>query len=472
MKITSVRSRLTLWIIGIFALVLFGFLVAMHFAVRGYLLSELDRRLQGMAEHQMWLVAHPEVFHRPPPPEGFRRRNNNRPRPARLFDMQGHPIALFEHADPASDTPWDRTGYLKAVAGRKIISIVQDNGTPLRVLSCPLLRDGRQTGVIQVAASYAEAQAALKSLSEMFFLLVPCALAIAGLAGLVLTNRVLQPVRQIVKAADSLHHEDLSQRLPAAGADEFAHLATTINDMLARLESAYTQLQGSVEKERRFTADASHELRTPLTAILANTSLALRCERTPQQYRESLQAINQAGEMMHRLVQDLLLLARADSGQLTMHCQEIDPQELFSAAIALTRQGDQYAPVHVNITPVAGMIHGDEHHLQRVILNLLENALRHTPADGAVTLTADGRPDTAILTVADTGEGIAPDNIPHLGERFYRLDAARARQHGGTGLGLSICKSIIDAHQGTLTIESTVSEGTRVTITLPRNVMG
>ncbi len=466
MKITSVRSRLTLWNIGIFALVLSGFLLIAHFTVHSFLLADLDHGLDDMANRQVRMLTRAMDSHRQIPPPDPRRR---RPvRLVRLFDLSGHTLVLFGSGTTPAEPPWDDQGYHKAVAGIASFASTQDNGTPLRVLSRPLVLNNRQVGVMQVAVSYAEAQSLLNSFTALLALLFPCALALAGMAGLLLTNRVLQPVRQLIHSADSIHHEDLSQRLPVVGGDEFALLSTTINSMLARLEVAYALLQQSVEKERRFTADASHELRTPLTAIKVNTSLALRGERTPVQYREALLAIDQAGGIMQRLVQDLLLLARADSGQLTLQCRPVDPHALFSTAITLTAQDKAHAAIYVADCPEPVTIQGDMHHLQQVIINLLENALRYTPAHGAITLTAAATDDRVLLTVADTGEGIEPEHLPHLGERFYRIDAARSREHGGTGLGLSICKSIIDAHGGTMSIDSTVGQGTRVSISLPR----
>lgn len=467
MTITSVRSRLTLWNIGIFALVLSGFLVITDVTVHNVLLADLDHQLDAMVNRQERMIARPMDTHRPPPPPADSRRRRMA-RLVRLFDLTGHPLALPGPSDTPMDPPWDLHGYRLAVAGKASFASLRVSGTPLRVLSSPLLLHQQQIGVIQVAISYAEAQALLNSFTGLLVLLFPCALALAGMAGLILTNRVLLPVRQIIHSADSVHHEDLSQRLPVVGGDEFALLSTTINSMLARLEVAYTLLQQSVEKERRFTADASHELRTPLTAIKANTSLALRGERTPAQYREALLAIDQAGGVMQRLVQDLLILARADSGQLTLHCQPVDTHTLFATAITLTTHHAPHATIRVEEDPTQAQILADPHHLQQVLINLLENALRYTPADGVITLSAAAVDDRVLFTVADTGEGIAPEHLPHLGERFFRIDAARSREHGGTGLGLSICKSIIDAHGGTMTIESTVGQGTRVTVALPR----
>jgi heavy metal sensor kinase len=457
-KLTSVRLRFTLWNIGLLALVLFGFLTVADLAIRKYLLAALDHRLQGMAERQEYFFQHPRpdglaLRPRDPLRSSFRRLS-------RLYDMQGNSLSPFAEG---TEKPLDPGGYAQALHGQAGITITA--GTePLRVLSRPLYRGTEQVGILQVGVSYLETQTLLESLTLLFLILVPCALLVAGVGGLLLTSTMLRPVRAIIHAADALNPEDLSQRLPVVGNDEFAHLATTMNRMLARLEEAFQKLTRAIAHERRFNADASHELRTPLTAIKANTSLALRGERTPAQYREALQAIDQGAETMHRLVQDMLLLARSDSGQLAVEGQALDTAALLRDAVALLpRDG---APVEIAVAPEAAEMHGDPHHLQRLLVNLLDNARRHTPPTGRITVSA-ARAAGVTLTVADTGEGIAPEHLSHLGERFYRVDDARARQHGGTGLGLAICHSIVDAHRGTMTFASTPGEGTTVTVLLP-----
>jgi len=472
MKVTSVRFRLLLWNIGLLTAILFGFLLATHFAVRGYLLTSIDRRLEGMGRWQVRVVEHfDDNEHRPPPATrlGDRERRGmaRMLRMMRYFDLNGQPITLTGEPALKAEVPFDRAALTQAAAGASLYSFSRDEEGPVRVLTKPLMRDEKQVGVMQLAVSFAEAKVMLDSLTLMLLLLVPCALLIAGLGGYFLTRHTLQPIRQMVDAAKALNPDDLSQRLPVVGADEFAHLAITINGMLGRLQEAFNRLQEAIERERRFTADASHELRTPLTAIKANSSLALKGARTPAQYREALLAVNQAADSMTRLVQDLLLLARSDGDQLALSCQKVDPGELFRDAVEATRHGEGQATVRTVVGDDTGTIRGDRQHLLRLLVNLLENALRHTPADGEITLEAHRQDEAVALIVTDTGEGIAPEHLAHLGERFYREDAARARQHGGAGLGLAICRSIVEAHQGTITFESTPKQGTRITVILP-----
>jgi heavy metal sensor kinase len=473
---TSVRLRLLVWNTGLLALVLIGFVLIAQAVIRSYLVSDIDRRIEDMARRFAEGFAGNE---RPPgPPPGGpppERRGETRGREQspfrpdmRMFDLEGVAFKGPGQSEAPADKPWDPKSFAKAASGQTVVATVQEEDVTLRVLSRPLVRDGKRLGVLQVAASYAETQALLGSMTSLSLILVPCALVVAGLGGLILTNRALQPVRRITESANSLNPDDLSQRLPVVGADEFAGLARTMNGMLERIEDAFVRLSRSFERERRFTADASHELRTPLTAMKANTTLALRGDRTPEQYREALQAVDSAADAMIRLVQGLLLLARSDRGQLELVYESVDLRELLDDAAAAARSNQPQAPVRIRIAEDAGAIRGDPDHLSRLIVNLLENALRHTPPDGEVTIEANGQGDNVVLSVADTGEGIPAEHLQHLGERFYRVDTARSREHGGTGLGLAICNSIVAAHGGTLTIDSAPGRGTRVTISLPR----
>lgn len=471
MKIKSIRLRLTLWNIGVLALVLFAFLFIVHTFVRSYLLSSMDNRLKAFTERSITIVTHlesnPKVLRRYGN-RNIRFGNRHREQVIRFFDLNGKLLTLSGQEATQQEPLWDADAFKQAKSGKALFSIVTDSDEPFRVYSCPFMQKGRQVGVVQTAVSYEELQILLQNLTVTLIILVPVALIIAGLVGMYLTNRALKPVRRIVDAAGSLNTDDLSLRLPVVGADEFAHLANTINSLLAKLDGTFTKLKEAIERERRFTADASHELRTPLTAIKANTTLTLRGNRTPEQYREALQTINLSADVINRLVQDLLLLASSDSGQIILSSKAVDPHVLFDKAIKLAQRSDEpQAKVLTRIEDSIVQIWGDPDLLLRLVINLLENALRHTHSDGEVILKAKEKDDRTILTVTDTGEGIAQEHLPHLFERFYRIDAARSREHGGTGLGLSICKSIVEAHGGSITIDSTLGQGIRVTVLLP-----
>jgi signal transduction histidine kinase len=274
--------------------------------------------------------------------------------------------------------------------------------------------------------------------------------------------------------------EDLSQRLEVTGKDELGQLAATFNGMIARLEGAfhglgeanrnleeaYRKLEAAYQERRRFTGDASHEPRTPLTRIKGSTSLALSGPHDADSYREALEIADEAADAMTRIVQDLLLLARSDAGQLPIQRRPTRLVECVQKAVySLADQPG--APVRLAFPESDPQVLGDTDHPTRLFVNLLENALRHTPAEGEIRVTVESSGSDWVITVADTGEGIPPEHLPHVRERFYRVDAARTGGRGGTGLGLAICESIVRAHGGSLSIESEIGRGTRVTVTLP-----
>jgi two-component system, OmpR family, sensor kinase len=367
----------------------------------------------------------------------------------------------------APERPWDPDTFLVSSRGRESYSTIHFENQPVRVFSTPLRREGQVDAVIQVAFPLTDLYREVNRLTRTLLMLSPLALLIAALGGAFLTNRALRPVRQIAQAAEQIEAENLSGRLPVTGDGEFAELATTFNRMLGRLEEAFTRLEHAVEQQRRFTADASHELRTPLTIIKANTSLALRSRRTAERYRQALQAADRVADTTNRIVQDLLLLARADGGQLGL---ERDPTPL-RAVLEAASEGIR-APgkpsVSIEIPEADLSVVGNAYELTRLFSNLIDNAVRHTPTDGQISIQACGDAGAVRVRVADTGEGIPPEHLPHVCDRFYRVDAARTRQRGGTGLGLAICQGIVEAHGGALAIHSTVGLGTTVTVRLPR----
>jgi signal transduction histidine kinase len=328
----------------------------------------------------------------------------------------------------------------------------------MRILSMPIERRGRIDEVLQLAFPLDGVLREIDALTSTLLALVPFGLLAAGLGGAFLTDRALRPVRAIAGTTARLGASDLSERLPVSGHDEFSELSSSINAMLARLEEAF-------ERQRRFTADASHELRTPLSIIQANTSLALEHPWPEDRYREFLAAIDVAAVRQGRIVEELLFLARADAGKLAGDVGPVCLIEALEEAAEAVSRPDRPGIWLEAIDP-ALMVPGSGSELTRLFTNLLENAVRHTPREGTVTVSARVNAKSVTITVADTGEGIALEHLSHLGERFYRIDSARSAGTGGTGLGLAICRSITEAHGGRMTIESQIGAGTAVQIRL------
>jgi signal transduction histidine kinase len=297
------------------------------------------------------------------------------------------------------------------------------------------------------------------------------AVIISTITALFLTGRAICPIRTITASASRIGSDYLSARLDVQGKDEFADLASTFNGMLDRLEDGFKKMEQAYEQQRRFTGDASHELRTPLTIIKANASLALSNAKTPEEYVAALKTIDSAADRTNRLIQDLLLLARADAGQIEIDKRDVTVREIVQSAMShidLT-DSDQSAMVELREIPTSLMIFANSDMVIRIVDNLVSNSLRHTPATGSVTISAD-KADTgnfARIRVQDSGEGISAEHLPFLMDRFYRADKSRIRKMGGTGLGLAICKSIVDLHNGKILVQSEPGKGTTVDVYLP-----
>jgi heavy metal sensor kinase len=299
-------------------------------------------------------------------------------------------------------------------------------------------------------------------LQEML-MAVPLVLMAASVGGLFLADRALRSIDQIAQIAQEISvGSDLSRRIGYKGAtDEIGRLSQTIDRMLARLQSSF-------EQEKRFTADASHELRTPLTAIKGRIGMILQQPRTTTQYQETLQQIEHQVDRMVRLTNDLLFLSRLDSNHLPWNPISLDLSQLLETVLEQMQQlaDERQLSLVKKIEPNL-FIQGDPDYLIRVFVNLLDNAIKYTPAQGQVTVRVMLQGGEACVMVSDTGTGIAAEHLAYLFDRFYRVESARSRQTGGTGLGIAIAHEIVRFHSGVLTIQSQLDQGSIFTVLLP-----
>jgi signal transduction histidine kinase len=231
--------------------------------------------------------------------------------------------------------------------------------------------------------------------------------------------------------------------------------------MLDRLDQAF-------ERQRRFTADASHELRTPLAMLVSRAGLTLERRRTLHEYEDVLRTIRDDGLRMGRIVSDLLMLARADEGDALAVTERLDAGELVVSVADAMGPGATNRGIKLDVATERGIVLlGDQTRLTQLLVNLLDNALAHTPSGGTVGVSATCENGLAVLRVTDTGTGIAPEHLPHVFQRFFRGDRDRSREDGGAGLGLALSQSIVHAHAGRIGLESELGCGTRVTVRLP-----
>ncbi|HVW01695.1 MAG TPA: ATP-binding protein, partial [Planctomycetaceae bacterium] len=289
-------------------------------------------------------------------------------------------------------------------------------------------------------------------------------LAISAAGGWLLARQAVRPIAVSIQTAQRLDPADLTERLPRTGVgDELDQLADTINGMLDRLATYHSQIV-------RFTADASHELRSPLAAMRAAIEVSLHQTRSAAEYREFLESLAEQCDRLTDLSNSLLLLARADAGELQVQTQPVELRKLVSEMVELYQPLGEERGVHVKLPEgVSATVAGDPALLQRLISNLLDNAIKFADRGSAVTVSLLSSDNTTVLRVHNRGPCIGPEQLPHVFERFFQADASRSS--GGSGLGLSICKWIAEAHHGQIQIRSDAG-GTEVQVVLPMEKRG
>ncbi len=363
---------------------------------------------------------------------------------------------------PVTNLPLSPQARLNATRGLRTFETLEDpQGGPFRLLTVPVQRSDRSVEIIQVSAPLARTREALARYLTTLLALVPVAVGLAAAGGAVIAARALSPVRTMSEAARQITAEDLGRRLERRGADdEIDHLADTLNTMLAGLEAAFAQA-------RRFSADAAHELRTPLTVLKGELEVALRAARSPEEYRQVLISGLEEVDHLIRLVEDLLLFSRSVS-TMGFPRERVELEPLVLEALEAGARRAQGAGVTVRadaFEPV--VVLGDAGALRRAVLNLVDNAVKYTPAGGKVEISLLVAEGEARIVVRDTGIGIDPAGAARIFDPFVRLDAARTRDAGGSGLGLALVRAIVEAHGGTITVDSTPGAGSRFTVRLP-----
>ena len=343
----------------------------------------------------------------------------------------------------------------------------------LYVVAVPIMEAGAPVGVVEAARPYSATTMELLPFAQAagVALLIILLAAIGG--SYLSAKRALAPVNAIIHSAEEITAGDLSQRLPVKSQrDELGRLAITFNELLTRLETAFAQRetalaerQQALAQQRRFTADASHELRTPLTSILGYARMLRRWgNEDPATVREGAAAIEAQAVRMSALVEHLLELARRDEG-LPLELAAQDLREVLDAAVATARSAAA-GKLIIDYQPPSEplLVECDRALIEQAALILLDNAVKFTPAGGTVTVTARSAAGGVELSVADNGIGIAPNELPHVFDRFYRADGARAQ--AGAGLGLAIARQIAELHDGTLRVTSTSGVGSTFTFWL------
>src|SRR3984957_20374260 len=452
-----IRLRLTAWYFAVLAVVLSAFGVSAYVAMRHSIRKTVDEELQIRAEGVHQLIertiqrGHPEDL-----PEGLREHTELRAGGALLqvSDEQGN---WLYRSTVMSDYGVPRPATVPRRAPEFL-----GKDVPLRIWTKKVDVGGRSY-LIQSAFEMDDFYEALDHFALLLYISIPTLLLLAAAAGYWISTRALAPVDQITQTARTISAQNLSSRLvvPQTG-DELQRLSETVNGMLGRLESAF-------KKITQFTADASHELRTPVAVMRTRAELSLRKARSADEYRDVIAEVLTELEKTSALIEQLMFLARADSGAETLHFTATNVSEVLHEAC---HQGSALAEAkqiafQEKISGDSMWIQGDASSLRRLFLILIDNAVKYTPASGQIEVSLQRNDGYLVAEVRDSGIGIAAADLPNVFERFYRADKARTRETGGVGLGLSIGRWIAEVHAGTIEVHSSPGHGSRFQIRLP-----
>jgi len=456
----SVRVRLTLWYGGVLALSLIAFALVIYYAAGNIFRERQDESLRSTAQTvaSAYIEEFGEAHSLSKAGEIVLAEITFPNRYVQLTDSTGKPIATSANfsgsaiAIPAS---------VFADARARGFSEVTVNG--LRVTVVPL-SSGQTVGYAAVAEPLSVIEDGLRELRRDLFAGATLVLLLASGGGYFLARKSLAPIASMNSQTQRISAENLSARLDVTNSrDELGRLATTINDLLARLENSF-------KEQQRFIADASHELRTPLAVLRGETEVALSKTRTIEEYQQSLSLIQDEAERLSRIVEDLFILARQPiNTRAALNKERVSlndaVRDCARAAQVLAMQKGVRLKFESDSPSIA--LNGDEELIRRMILNLLDNAVKYTPAGGEISLALVRQNGNAEIVVRDTGMGIPEAAQPRVFDRFYRVDKARARAMGGAGLGLSIAQWIVEVHGGEIKLVSTPGHGSTFTVVLP-----
>ena len=480
MTTLPIRLRLAVWYFAVLAVVLSLFGLGAYFEMRHSIIRTVDEELGVRADGVKQLIEKDiQRGHKNELQDGLREHTELRSGGALLqvSDEQGNWVyrsaVMSDYGVPRPSNISSKASAMAARAPQRNDEEAEPHwqtravdyrgkDVPLRVWN-EEIRAGGESYVIQVAAEMDDFYGALHHFALLLWISIPLLLVCAAAGGYWISTRALAPVDQITRAARNISAQNLSSRLvvPNAG-DELQRLSETLNGMLERLEAAF-------KKITQFTADASHELRTPVAVMRTRAELALRKARSAEEYRETIEQIHAELEKTTALIEQLMFLARADSGAEVLRFVPTNVADVLREACdqgAALAEAKQIA-FHEQIPGRPLWIQGDPGSLRRLFLILIDNAVKYTPAEGRVDVSLAQNDGYVVAEVRDTGIGITEADLPSVFERFYRADKARSRASGGVGLGLSIGKWIAEVHSGTIDVHSSPGQGSVFQIRLP-----
>jgi heavy metal sensor kinase len=482
MHFRSLRFKLTLWYVLILGILLISFSTFLYFTLSNSLHRDVDNKLRSLAE----LVSSESSS----PLSKFGFGNIDQ---ALETSMNLKPVGKFIQVLDESGNIGRKSENLKNVqlpiglnalksASKGLITFETNRSianTPLRIITFPVVENSHVTKIVQIASSLEEVEDALNTLFIILIITVPLALMVASLGGQFLAHKALKPVDDITQTARMITSQNLNQRIiPPKVKDEISRLIETFNGMISRLDQSFRQI-------KQFSSDASHELKTPLTILKGEVEVMLRKERTQQEYQQTLKSNLEEINRMSQIVEDLLLLSKADTGQIELNKGDVNLTEILSEVVAQMDMLARSKGLDLSTSNNHQDIHffGDALRIRELLINLIENGIKYTEEGGFVHISLQEEFPPAVkyqsdrlekererfvkIIVSDTGIGISKEDQEKIFNRFFRVDKARSREQGGSGLGLSICKWIVEAHQGEIEVESELGKGSSFIVKFP-----
>jgi heavy metal sensor kinase len=464
MKPLTLRTKLTLFYSITVSLLLTGFALGYYrvlsVGLNQDLTQEVIDRTSGLRGYLRFEEGLPAFAYDPNDPDEVSF-INTATRYYQVYEIRSRTLLAESDLLRATGIQYSPQDLARYTQGPPTIIDLQTDQGKLRLRNETVPSEG-DVYLLVVGASMQPMEDTLHSFLKALAWLIPSGVFLAAIASWFMAGKALQPVAALGKAAGEIAVSSLDRRLPVRGNnDELDQLATQFNDTLARLEKAVGEM-------KQFTASISHELRTPLAVLRGEAEVALMQASSTEQYRRVLASQLEEFEKLSRMINQLLTLARAESGEVAI---AHDPVNISGMTRSIAEQLEPVAAskdvsLSWNCDPDV-TLQGDASWIERIVLNLADNAIKFTGPGGHVWITVSGNGSDAILEVADDGIGIPPAAVPHIFERFYRADPSRANRGDGAGLGLSLVKWAVDQHHGSIHVESAPGNGTHVTVKLP-----
>jgi len=460
-----IRWKLTVWYSGILTLILFIFSCFVYLYLKQSLEESIDAKIKSIGDVLSSSLADREgmnIF------GNFERYLENvlgrkpKGKIIQIMDRSGKIGA--KTSDLEQETlPTSLSTLERALRGEVVYETLETVSPRIRTITIPIKEKDRVTSIVQVGTSLEEFDETMRRLFLILVVAIPCLVGLTGMGGFLLARKGLKPVDEIRRAALRISSKNLDERIDVGRrTDELGRLASTFNEMIGRLRDAFNRVN-------QFSSDVSHELKTPLTIMKGETEVALRKDRTKEEYEALLRSHLEEIDRMTRIVDDLLFLSKVEAREMALNLERVNVREMLLEVCGDMRIFADKKGVELILREVAEVvILGDELKLRRLFSNIIENGLKYTNPGGFVEVSSTTENGNLFVSIRDNGIGIKGEDLKYIFDRFFRADRSRNRETG-IGLGLSISKMVAELHGGSISVESEVGKGTVFTVRLPLN---